>query len=128
MNRLYIEATRSTPQIDFNPEKDFLSIKGESYPENAFKFYDPIFEWLKEYFEDAKERAFIIEFDITYLNTSSTKSIMCILDMLEDLYKKNRKIILNWYYYNDDEFSYEIAENFMEDLHIPFNLIVKEAE
>ncbi|WGS64044.1 DUF1987 domain-containing protein [Marinitoga aeolica] len=126
MKKLYIEPTKATPEIDFDPEKNILSIKGESYPENSFDFYNPIFEWLENYFDNlANNEKVIFKFDISYLNTSSTKSIMFILDILEEAYENNKNIIINWYYDEDNEFSYEIAENFMEDLNIPFNMIKK---
>lgn len=126
MKKLYIEPTKSTPEIDFDPEKNILSIKGESYPENSFEFYNPIFEWLENYFNNLpNDEKVVFKFDISYLNTSSTKSIMFILDILEEAYENNKNIIINWYYDEDNEFSYEIAESFMEDLNIPFNMIKK---
>ncbi|MBM7558909.1 DUF1987 domain-containing protein [Marinitoga litoralis] len=126
MKRLYIGPTKSTPEIDFDPEKNVLSIKGESYPENSFEFYNPIFEWLENYFNNLSDnKKVIFKFDISYLNTSSTKSIIFILDIIEEAYKNNKNIIINWYYDEENEFSYEIAETFMEDLNIPFNMIKK---
>lgn len=44
MKLLCIDGSKSTPQIDFNPETNQLRIKGQSYPENAYKFYEPIFQ------------------------------------------------------------------------------------
>ncbi|KLO23240.1 hypothetical protein X275_03710 [Marinitoga sp. 1197] len=126
MEKLIIKPTKSTPEIIFDPEKNVLSIKGESYPENSFDFYNPIFEWLENYINNLDaETEVIFNFDISYLNTSSTKSIMFILDILEEAYNKNKNVKINWYYDEDNEFSYEIAENFMEDLTIPFTLIKK---
>ncbi|SHE84879.1 protein of unknown function [Marinitoga hydrogenitolerans DSM 16785] len=126
MEKLIIKPTKSTPEIIFDPEKNILSIKGESYPENSFDFYNPIFEWLENYINNLDiETEVIFNFDISYLNTSSTKSIMFILDILEEAYNKNKNVKINWYYDEDNEFSYEIAENFMEDLTIPFTLIKK---
>ncbi|AEX84677.1 hypothetical protein XO10_01480 [Marinitoga sp. 1135] len=125
MEKLYIKPTKSTPEINFDPEKRKLSIRGESYPENSFEFYNPIFKWLEDFFNEISDEEVIFEFEISYLNTSSTKSIMFILDILEEAYEENKKIKINWYYDEDNEFSYEIAENFMEDLNIPFEMIKK---
>ncbi|GAB6189907.1 DUF1987 domain-containing protein [Marinitoga arctica] len=126
MEKLIIKPTKSTPEIIFDPEKNIFSIKGESYPENSFDFYSPVFEWLENYFNNLDtETQVIFNFDISYLNTSSTKSIMFILDILEDAYENKKNVKINWYYDEDNEFSYEIAENFMEDLNVPFLLIRK---
>ena len=35
MERLYIEATKATPEVNFNPDTKTMSIKGQSYPRNA---------------------------------------------------------------------------------------------
>ncbi|KAF2956590.1 DUF1987 domain-containing protein [Marinitoga sp. 38H-ov] len=125
MEKLYIKPSKSTPEINFDPDKRILSLKGDSYPENSFEFYKPIFEWLENFFKKNHDDEIVFEFDVNYLNTSSTKSIMFILDLLEEAYKNNKNVKIIWYYDEDDEFSYEIAENFMEDLSIPFNLIKK---
>jgi hypothetical protein len=123
MKPLYIKPTKSTPEINFDSNKNILSIKGESYPENSFEFFKPIFEWLEEYLDNLSDNdEVLIKFDISYLNTSSTKSMMFILDLLEEAYNNNKNIKIIWYYDETNEFSYEIAESFMEDLNIPFTL------
>ena len=43
MSNLYIEQTKSTPRIQFEADSNKLRIEGQSYPENAFKFYEPVF-------------------------------------------------------------------------------------
>lgn len=51
MEALYLEQSKSTPLIDFNAESRVLKITGESYPENSFKFFEPILEWIDNLFE-----------------------------------------------------------------------------
>lgn len=123
MKNLRIEGTKSTPEIDFNAEKNRMIIEGQSYPENSFKFYDPIFQWIEEYIKTASEQNVLFEINLSYLNTSSAKSIMYILDILEEAYLAGKNIQINWYYDEENELSYEIAEDFMDTLEIPFNLI-----
>ncbi|MGM0509188.1 MAG: DUF1987 domain-containing protein [Fusobacteriota bacterium] len=125
MEKLVKDATNSTPKIFFDPENNKLQIEGESYPENSFEFYDPIFEWLEDYIEEVDNEEINVDFSIEYLNTSSTKSIMFILDILEEAYIQGKKININWYYESDNELSYEMAEDFMDYLELPFNLISK---
>lgn len=126
MERLTMEATKSTPKIDFNPEKDKLLICGESYPENPFDFFDPIFDWIEEYLEKVEDEEVKVKMSISYLNTSSTKSIMLILNILEDAYLEDKNIEVNWYYDPRNELSYEIGEDFADYLELPFNLISKD--
>lgn len=124
MNRLFIENTKATPEIDFNPEDNILKIKGQSYPENAFKFYEPLFSWVDEFLMQLEgEIAIEIHFKMPYINSSSSKCIMMFLEKFDDAYSNGKTIIINWHYDPDNESSLECAEEFKEDLNLPFNLI-----
>lgn len=122
MNRLLIEATKSTPLIDFNPEENTLIIKGESYPEDAASFYQEITEWLEKFLQEVDSS---VEFnlEVIYLNTSSTKCFMNFFDMLEEASENGKDITINWYYDGENEIALECGEEFKEDLTIPFNII-----
>lgn len=124
MDKLYIEQTKATPFIEFDPERNILKIKGQSYPENALKFYEPVLKWVDEYLLVADGDISIdIEFIMPYINTSSSKCIMMLLDKLEDAYKRGKGISVNWYYDEDNESSLECAEEFKEDITLPFEII-----
>lgn len=124
MEKLYIEGSKSTPEVLLDAQVGVLSLSGQSYPENAFKFYEPIFQWLDEYLLLLeKETQVIIDFHLPYINTSSSKCIMMILDKFDQAHSSGKNITLNWYYYADNESELECAEEFKEDLSLPFNLI-----
>ena len=38
MEKLFIEATRGTPQINFDVDKKILKLEGQSYPETLLSF------------------------------------------------------------------------------------------
>lgn len=129
MEKLFIEQTKGTPRIDFDPEKGILKIKGQSYPENAFKFYEPIFKWVDEYLEtEVGEITIDIEFNLPYINTSSSKCIMMLLERFENAFDSGKKIALNWYYDKENESELECAEEFKEDTSLPFNIIPMKQE
>ena len=124
MERLFIEKTKATPFIDFDPDKNVLRIEGQSYPENAFKFYEPVIEWIDKFLVSARGEILIeIEFHLPYINSSSSKCIMMLLDKLEDAFGRGKNIKVNWYYDEENESSLECAEEFKEDLTLPFNVI-----
>jgi len=123
MEEYYIEATKSSPEVTFDPEKNTLIIKGESYPENSFAFYKPIFELLEKAVSNYNEFKLIIK--VSYLNTSSTKSFMNLLDIAEEGYQKGGNISVDWYYEKDNEHSYELALDFKDYLEMPFNIIAE---
>lgn len=124
MQLLFIEQTKGTPQIDFNPLTNLLKIKGQSYPENAFKFYEPVLNWVDEYLTVAEGEILInIEFNLPYINTSSSKCIMMFFEKLEKAHSTGKNVIVNWFYDLENESELECAEEFKEDVTVPFNII-----
>ncbi|MCD4818554.1 MAG: DUF1987 domain-containing protein [Candidatus Cloacimonetes bacterium] len=122
MKSLFINKTKATPEINFNYEKNYLQIVGESYPENARIFFKDSLAWISEYLED-KNRNIVFDLKITYLNTSSSKIVTEILEFLQDYHNSNGKILLNWFYEEDDEDSKDNGEIFLEDHTFPYELI-----
>lgn len=112
---LHIEKTNSTPGIDFDAESGLLRIRGESFPENVVKFYTPIIEWIKEYISLTEEEILFV-FEIPYFNSSSSKILMTIFDLLEQEVKLGRKISVKWRCDQDNETAIECGEEFKEDI------------
>ncbi len=89
MDNLIIEKTKTTPLINFDYEKQELLIQGESYPENTYDFYHPVFEWLNEYFSTIDENQVVtLNIDLIYFNSSSSKILLDIFDLFEDKAEK----------------------------------------
>ena len=99
MELLKIEETKYTPEIIMNPENGEISIKGKSYPENTFEFYEPIMKWLGNYFQKAQEKT-IINFEIVYFNSSSSKLFFDLFDLIDENSSTN-DIQINWIYDED---------------------------
>jgi hypothetical protein len=129
MNNLMIEATKYTPEISFDCEKHLLEIKGKSYPENTSVFYQPIFEWLEEYFERDATRDVTVNMELIYFNSSSSKVLMDFCDVLEEAANSGKNVTVNWIYEEDDEDALEFGEEFQEELEsVKFNLVEKSPE
>lgn len=124
MERLFVDETKSSPEVDFNPETGIIKIKGQSYPENAFKFYEPLFDWIDDYFENSNNSLQLDAF-LIYLNTSSIKCFMDIIYKLERASQKGKKVTVNWYYKSNNRNILECGREFEEDLEeeVEFNLI-----
>lgn len=125
MNPLHLSATKSTPEVVYVPESNLLRFLGQSYPENAYKFYEPIFAWVDECLKQLGGQTFTIEMQLPYINTSSTKCIMMMLEKFDEAYSEGKQVALNWYYDPDNENELECAEEFKEDLSLPFHIIPK---
>lgn len=122
MEKLFVEPTKATPLIDFDPDQGLLVLKGQSYPENAFKFYDPVFKWIEALLTE-KTSEIRVEVRLSYVNTSSSKCIMMLLENFEKSFQQGADIVLNWYCDMENESEVECAEEFKEDITFPFNII-----
>jgi hypothetical protein len=124
MEKLTVEKTKSTPEVSFDPESNVLSINGQSYPENAFKFYEPIMKWIDDYLEQLQDGTGVkVELCLPYINTSSTKCFMMLLEKLDEAFQEGADIKLDWYCNEENESEIESAEEFKEDLTLPVNII-----
>lgn len=129
MDKLSIPDTKSTPQVLLDPDNNTIFLQGQSYPENAFKFYEPILQWVDDYLVQLDTTAEVtIDFHFPYINTSSSKCLMMLLEKFDDAYQQGKKLTLNWFYQEDNENELECAEEFKEDLHLPFQLIPRADE
>jgi len=123
MENLKIERTKSTPEINFDLGTGNLSIKGESFPENAAKFYTPILNWIKEYFKRTTTEM-VLEFEIVYFNSSTSKIFMTLFDLLDHEVQNGKKVAVNWKCDKENETAIECGEEFKEDIErLPFNII-----
>jgi hypothetical protein len=122
MRSLKIEATRSTPMVEFDAEKGVLRIEGESYPEDAAKFYQPVFEWLRNHLSESTGQL-AVELKVSYLNTSSSKCMMTLLDKLEEANGHGKRIAVTWRYAAGNEMAQECGKELSEDLKLPFHII-----
>ncbi len=110
MNTFEIEATNSTPSVVYKAEGKLI-IKGRSFPENVDEFYKSVFDLLEEF----NTRVMIVDIDLEYINSASSKKILYLLKMLD----KNPHITdltIIWRYEEDDEDileSGQIYEEFM---------------
>jgi len=122
MEPLLIPATKSSPFIHFNPALCIFEIKGHSFPENAIQFYKPVIDWLSAFFSEGSG-AVTFSFYIIYLNTSSSKFLFALFDLIENQFLQGKAILVNWYYDTDNELALECGEFFMEERSFPFMLI-----
>ncbi|PWJ44700.1 DUF1987 domain-containing protein [Sediminitomix flava] len=123
MENFHIESSTYIPRIDFDANTNVLEIEGESYHEYTIEFFQPVFEWLKEYLS-SPEREITFNFKMSYFNTSSSRRFLEILTMLEDYQTdSNGKVTINWYYEESDIDMLESGEEYADDVNIKFNLI-----
>ncbi|MCE5335521.1 MAG: DUF1987 domain-containing protein [Desulfobacteraceae bacterium] len=121
MEKLDLAATLSTPKICYCASSGILELSGESYPENSFEFYAPLISWLRQNLETLQSLQ--VNVNMTYMNSSSVKCILDILDILKESAARGRRISINWFYDRENSRALELAEEFGENLELPFNII-----
>jgi len=88
-------------------------IYGESFMEDPEPFYNPVMDWIRKYFETKSNFTFDIK--LVYHNTSSSKAIHNILELLKEAADLGKHVAVNWYYDPDDEeIIYEIEDHELE--------------
>ncbi len=119
MEELKIEGSAKTPTVEFKGDGRLL-LKGRSIPENSIEFYKPLLDWIEEYGSSPKDKT-VLNVQLEYFNTSSSKCILDVFKKLETLTDTN--IEINWYYEEDDEDMLEAGEDYQAIIDIPFKMI-----
>lgn len=129
MNKYYLEETEFTPELCFDIDARKFSFKGVSRPEDVVKFYQPAINWLKELDQNilthtnAKYNIPLlhIEFRLSYFNSSSSKMLLQILEIIKKIEEKGIDLSVDWYYDESDEQMYDDGMDLSESVDIPFN-------
>jgi hypothetical protein len=115
MENFYIARTATSPEVDFRFDEHTLSLKGESYPENAAAFYAPIVEQLRAYLAQVSGETITVDVVLTYFNSSSTKMLFSMFDALDEAAQAGTRVLLNWYRDEEDETIFEFGEELKAD-------------
>ncbi len=100
-----------TPDINFNANTGKCVIEGYSFMDSALEFYEPVLNWMRDYFNLPAPNVYF-EIRLKYFNSSSYMSVGQILDLLKAYQEKGGKLSVTWYYDENDD---EIIED-VEDL------------
>ena len=123
INQKIILPTKNTPEVILDP-KGIIKMTGRLIPENAIEFFNPIDEWINEYFCNASDITYF-EICFEYINSECTKYLIDTIRRIIKIHLKNnkKKITINWYYKDDDEDMLEKGTFFSSVLAISISLI-----
>jgi hypothetical protein len=122
MKELTIKKTSNTPGVSFNPETGIMKIEGRSIPENPGDFFDPLIEWLEEYFQQPADVT-KFEMSLEYVNSGSSKYLLGIFRIIKKRHDEGKPCNISWYYEEDDEAIFSLGEHYRNTIKVPFNLI-----
>jgi len=115
MEPLFIAASPTSPEIDFRFDQHTLSIKGESYPENAAAFYGPVIARLQAWLEGCRDAGITVNVSLAYFNSSSTKMLFTFFEALNNAAMAGNQVRLNWYHDEDDDTILEFGQELQDD-------------
>jgi hypothetical protein len=113
MVALRIEPEEDTPLVNFNKEAGIFEISGKSMPEDVVLFYQPLLDWMINYLSDPLEKT-IFNFKLIYFNTASSKLILDLLMLLEELEGKGHEVLVHWHAHVTDEDMQEAGEEYAD--------------
>lgn len=122
MTELFIEKTKETPEIDFNPKTGVLKISGRAYSNDIYQLFKPLNSWLDAYINNPRELT-TIELKIEYCNTIFNKLLLIFLESCQAVLKKEKKLIIRWYYEKSDRDSLDEANHMSRLIKFPFETI-----
>jgi hypothetical protein len=111
MQKLYIKATHTTPEVHFSPQENIFIIHGVSTPEDVRAMYYPVIEWVKLYVNnilEAESKLFSedsplrFKIDLIYFNSSSAKFLYDIFMELKRLIPSETPLVIEWFYDDED--------------------------
>jgi len=123
METLRIEQTDDSPQIILDQEDNHFELSGKSLPENVVDFYQPVLDWLNTYSEVPLSKT-IFNIRLIYFNTESSKLIMDILLIFEEMVAEGHDVLIRWYSLRSDEDMQEAGKVYEEMIGVPFEHIL----
>lgn len=111
MEKLFIDATKSTPEIRFSPDENQFLIQGISSPEDVRALYYPVIAWFKRFSSAilnknitifSEKNPLRVTIDLTYFNSSSAKFLYDILVELRLLMSEGYPSVITWLYEESD--------------------------
>ncbi len=125
MEILQIDRTESSPKIYFDPEEQFLQIKGSSRPENAKRFYTPLIEALKtfEVENNITSVPMSVEIKLSYFNSATIVFLTDAFKIISNMHSKGLKVLVDWFVDKDDEVIHEAGQELSDLTDLPFNFI-----
>lgn len=122
MEALRKDPTDDCPQVVFDKEDGKFEISGKSLPEDVISFYQPLLDWLEEYKSSPLDKT---EFDLKliYFNTASSKLLLDILLVLEEIKEEGKDVLVRWHSLSNDEDMQEAGEEYADMVELDFEYL-----
>ena len=119
MEALRKEPTDDCPLVVFDRETGNFELSGKSLPEDVISFYQPLLDWLEEYKSSPLDKT-IFDFKLIYFNTASSKLLLDILLILEEIKEEGHEVLVRWHSLSNDEDMQEAGEEYADMVELEF--------
>lgn len=119
MDSIKIIGTSQFPDIILDKDAGRFEFAGNSLPEDAKGFYEPIINWIDRYSAQPNAET-SVRFKMVYYNTPSSKMLFQILKRFELLALGGHKTTIVWAYNDDDVDIKEAGKDLSRHIKIPF--------
>jgi len=106
-----LDMTEKTPQVLFDTDKGEFSFTGILMPEDAMRFFKPLFEYVEVYFKNPAATT-TLTIDLEYFNTAASRLIFQFMKRFSDLSSDKTAVKIQWKYEEDDPDMEEAGEEF----------------
>lgn len=126
METLRLEQTDDSPSVVLDKENNRFEISGKSLPEDVVDFYQPVLDWLNSYRSEPNSKT-EFSFKLTYFNTASSKLILDILMIFEEMVEEGHNVLIKWFSLQSDEDMQEAGKEYEEMVDVPFEHVTYES-
>lgn len=121
MEPFKVTGTSQYPNIVLDKASGKFEFSGNSLPEDAKAFFDPIIQWIENYALDPNPET-VVRFKMVYYNTPSSKLLFQVLKRFERIAASGNKISVIWAYNEDDIDIKDAGRDLAEHIKIPFKM------
>ena len=119
METLRLEQTDDSPLVELDQENNLFEISGKSLPEDVVDFYMPVLDWLNVYRANPNPKT-EFSFKLIYFNTASSKLLLDILMLFEEMVEEGHAVTVKWFSLQSDEDMQEAGKEYEEMVDVPF--------
>lgn len=124
MEKIVIPETKQSPGVILDHKTGNFELKGSSFLDNAYDFYTPLINWLKEYEKNPASTTKIL-FELNYINTSSQRMIFDFLKRINELHKNGNSVRIDWLYDENDYDLRDVGQDLLSFMEFEYKIIEK---
>jgi hypothetical protein len=121
LKEIKIAATKETPAFELDPA-GIIKIQGRSMNGYKSEPYRALERWIDRYICNPAELTRVDIF-LEYFSSTNLKVYTSLLSKIGSVKMKNKKLVVNWFYEEDDDDIRELGNYISSQVNIEFNII-----